>query len=266
MEIINSHAHIYPDKIAGRATQAIGDFYDIEMDMPLGTSDALIKEGKEAGITRFVVHSVATKPEQVRSINDFIYSETLKHSEFIGFMTLHPEMSENDIIREVERCVSKGFYGLKLHPDFQKFNIDGEQADKIYRAISMVNKVFPILFHTGDNRYEYSKPFRLASVAKKYPSLTFIGAHFGGYRCWDDYKVYEGLDNVYFDTSSSLPFISKEKAVDLIRFFGYKKFFFGDDFPMWSARKELERFLSLGLSKEENEAILSGNFKKLLGL
>ena len=31
MEIIDSHAHIYPAKIAQKATEAIGDFYDIEL-------------------------------------------------------------------------------------------------------------------------------------------------------------------------------------------------------------------------------------------
>ena len=30
MEIIDSHAHIYPQKIAKKATQTIGEFYDIE--------------------------------------------------------------------------------------------------------------------------------------------------------------------------------------------------------------------------------------------
>ena len=30
MEIIDAHAHIYPDKIAEKATNAIGDFYDIK--------------------------------------------------------------------------------------------------------------------------------------------------------------------------------------------------------------------------------------------
>ena len=31
MEIINAHAHIYPEKIAVKATEAIGAFYDIEI-------------------------------------------------------------------------------------------------------------------------------------------------------------------------------------------------------------------------------------------
>ena len=36
-EIINSHAHIYPDKIADKATLAIGDFYGIPTESSSGT-------------------------------------------------------------------------------------------------------------------------------------------------------------------------------------------------------------------------------------
>ena len=58
-EIIDSHAHIYPDKIARKAAVVIGQFYDISMDCD-GSVEGLIKTGKRAGIGRFLVHSVAT--------------------------------------------------------------------------------------------------------------------------------------------------------------------------------------------------------------
>ncbi|MDD4543896.1 MAG: amidohydrolase family protein, partial [Clostridia bacterium] len=41
------------------------------------------------------------------------------------------------------------------------------------------------------------------------------------------------------------------------------KFLFGTDFPMWDHEKELERFLSLSLTNEENQMILYDNFIKL---
>ena len=69
--IIDSHAHIYPDKLARKAARSIGDFYDIDMDLD-GTVDMLLKVGDEAGVDKFLVHSVATTPHQVRSINSFI--------------------------------------------------------------------------------------------------------------------------------------------------------------------------------------------------
>ena len=89
MEIIDAHAHIYPEKIAAKATDTIGVFYDIKMEMPAGTADRLIEDGSRVGITRYVVHSVATTAHQVRSINEFIKREKENHPEFIGFITLH---------------------------------------------------------------------------------------------------------------------------------------------------------------------------------
>lgn len=266
MEIINAHAHIYPEKIAPKATDAIGKFYDINMKVHVGTTKALVDIEEKAGVSRFIVHSVATKKEQVSHINAFIYGELQKYSEFIGFMTLHPDMTKEEMVQEISLCKERGFKGIKLHPDFQKFNIDSIEADNIYKAILETNCNFPILFHMGDNRYDYSAPKRLSIVAKKYPNINFIAAHFGGYRCWDDIDVYTGLNNVYFDTSSSLSYISKEKALSIIKKFGVERFFFGDDFPMWNINDELSKFLSLGLTDEENELIFAKNIKKLLNI
>ena len=263
MEIIDAHAHIYPEKIAAKATDTIGIFYDIKMEMPAGTADRLIEDGKRAGISRYVVHSVATTAHQVRSINEFIKRECDAHPEFIGFITLHQDLTEDEVFKEVEWALANNMHGIKLHPDFQKFNIDDEVAEKFYRA---ADGKLPILFHIGDNRYDYSKPYRLVKMAKKYPGVTFIAAHFGGYRCWEDSPLYVGLDNVYFDTCSSLPFISTEKAKELIELLGADRFFFATDFPMWDAKTELERFNKIPLTDEEREKIFSGNIKKLLKL
>lgn len=263
MEIIDAHAHIYPEKIAKKATETIGVFYDIEMEMPAGTPERLIEEGRGAGVSRFVVHSVATTAHQVRSINEFLKRECEAHPEFIGFITLHQELSEEEVFAEVDWAVQNGFKGIKLHPDFQKFNIDDEAAEKFYRA---AEGRLPILLHIGDDRYDFSAPERLVRMAKKYPSTTFIAAHFGGYRVWDKAELYRGLENVYFDTCSSLPFISAERAREIIDLLSPERFFFATDFPMWDAAGELERFNKIPMTDSEREMILSGNIKRLLGL
>ena len=263
MEIIDAHAHIYPEKIAKKATDTIGVFYDIEMEMPAGTAERLLEEGRRAGVSRYVVHSVATTAHQVRSINEFIRREMEAHPEFIGFITLHQDLTEDEVRAEVDWAVENGFRGIKLHPDFQKFNIDDEVAQKFYRSAS---GRLPILFHVGDDRYDYSKPERLVRMARRYPELTFIAAHFGGYRCWDDAPLYAGLPNVYFDTCSSLPFISPERARQIIDMLGAERFFFATDFPMWDAVGEMERFNEIPMTSQEREMILSGNIKRLLGI
>ena len=261
MEIIDAHAHIYPHKIADKATKAVGDFYNIPMEIEAGTTDTLLLQGKKAGISKFIVHSCATKASQVRPINEFIKSEIDKHNEFIGFMTLHQDLTYEETREEVEFAINNRFKGVKLHPDFQKFYIDDE---KVYKFYEIIGDKLPILFHIGDDRYDFSAPERLAFIAKKFPKVNFIAAHFGGYRCWDKINVYKGLNNVYFDTCSSLTFISPIRAKEIIDTLGVNKFFFGTDFPMWNATEELNRFNKIPLSDADRQLILSKNIRKLL--
>lgn len=255
-KIIDAHAHIFPQKIAQKAVASIGKFYDLPM-RGNGTSEMLLESGAAIGVEKYLVCSTATKPQQVIPINDFIYEQCQKHPEFVGFATLHPLME--GLEQEIERILSMGFKGIKLHPDFQEFYIDDEKAMEIYKRVE--GKLM-ILFHTGDARYDYSRPIRLVRVCDKFPDLKCIAAHFGGYRSWDEaYEVYDNK-NIFMDTSSSLYALTPEKARKMIDKFGVKQFFFGTDFPMWSHQQELERLLNLNLKKEDLEDILYRNFEK----
>ena len=261
--IYDCHAHIYPQKIAVKAAGAIGDFYHVPM-FGDGTPEMLLEEGKASGISKFLVHSVATVPHQVASINGFIAREAAAHPEFIPFMTLHQDLTAEEIDRAVCEAIDLGFKGIKLHPDFQKFAINSPEAQKMY---DVVGGRLPFLLHTGDKRYDYSHPQYLAEMARKYPHTRFIGAHFGAWSCWDwGYDCYRGLDNVWFDTSSALFWFKPEDAAVRIRDLGVERYFFGTDYPMWSARDEVERFLALPLTEEERVKIFAANLRDFLGL
>lgn len=260
-EICDAHAHIFPDKIAEKAVSAIGSFYDIPMDYPVGTAEHLVESGKNIGVSHYLVCSTATIPQQVVSINSFIIEECRKHPEFVGFGTLHPDFE--DIEGEVERCIENGLRGIKLHPDFQKFFIDDDKAFKIYEAI---RGRLPVLIHMGDSRYDYSRPLRLENVVKNMPDLKVFAAHLGGYERWSEAITCLYYDNIRFDTCSSLEFISPEFAREIIYGFGVDKVFWGTDFPMWDHAEELLRFKNLNLTDSENKLILGENFKKEFNL
>lgn len=259
--ITDVHTHIFPGKIAEKAVGAIGEFYDIPMCHP-GSPEALLKSGGAIGVRKYLVCSSATVPKQVVSINDFIRDCCEAHPEFLGFGTLHP--GYEDIPGEVRRIEEMGLRGVKLHPDFQRFNIDDPAAFPIYESCQ--ERGLPVLFHTGDERYDWSAPVRMAAVAKKFPGLICIAAHFGGYNHWQDVEVYKDLPNVWFDTSSALFKLPRERALGLIKLMGHRRFMFGTDFPMWDHREELERFLSLGLPEEIRDDILYRNFQRLFGV
>lgn len=260
-EICDAHAHIFPDKIAEKAVSSIGRFYNLPMDCACGNSEHLLRSGRKIGVTHYLVCSTATVPEQVHSINSFIMEQCRLHPEFVGFGTLHPDYE--NIEEEVSRCIEGGLRGIKIHPDFQQFYIDEDKADRIYSAIE---GKLPILVHMGDSRYDFSRPKRLENVLKARPKLTAFAAHLGGYERWDEAATCLYYDNVRFDTSSSLEFVSAEFARDVIHSFGVDKVFFGTDFPMWNHSNELHRFMNLKLTDEENRKILSENFKRQFSL
>ena len=258
--IIDFHAHIYPEKIAEKATAAIGKFYE---DAPMawhGKADELIQSGNRIGVVKYVVHSAATTEAQVQSINDFIIGECRLHKEFWGFGTIHPAFV--DYKTELARIKKAGLNGIKLHSDFQKFQVDDPRMDKIYDEAARLNMA--VLFHAGDCRFDFSGPKRILSVLEKHPDLTVIAAHFGGYTEWDNAIEYLVGKNVYFDTSSSLWKLPLEKANRMIKAHGHKKFLFGSDFPMWDHEDELSRFNQLELSQQEREDILYNNGARLI--
>ncbi len=251
---IDFHAHIYPEKIAAKAVASVGDFYALHMSEN-GLSDRLIENGKKINVTHYVVHSVATSPKQVESINRFIASECEKHPEFIGFATLHP-MSEH-LETDIELARVLGLHGIKIHPDFQKFALDSPEAIRMFKLLA---GRFPVLIHTGDYRYEYSNPIRMARALDAVPDLVAIGAHFGGYSEWEESRKHLiGRENFYIDTSSALFKLEPEEAADMIREHGIDRTFFGTDFPMWNHEEEFDRFMKLPLTEEERRKIFHTN-------
>lgn len=258
--IADAHAHIYPEKIAEKATSAVGAFYSVEMAVRKGSPDQLIANGSKIGCSKYLVCSVATSADQVTSITDYIAAQCSIHPEFVGLGAYHQDVKDPSWV--LDRVQELGLFGVKLHPDFQEFYIDDPRLMPLYRECAARGLV--ILFHMGDNRYDYSSPKRLVRVLDKVPELRCIAAHFGGYMKWEDSLVLEGAD-VYFDTSSSLWWLKPEQAHDLVDRFGSDRVMFGVDFPMWNHSKELDRFLKIGLSHEQNQAILYDNFMRLFG-
>jgi len=258
--VIDAHAHIFPDKVAERAVQSIGGYYNLPMSGS-GTVDGLIKSGEAMGVSHYLVHSTATRPEQVDAINAYISATCAADSRLIGFGTLHPDVE--DLPASFENLRGLGLKGIKLHPEFQNFNLDDAVMMPIY---AIAEGKLPLLIHMGDENRDSSTPERLANVLDRFPNLTVIAAHLGGYQMWEQAAECLAGRRIYLDTSSSLAFMTPEAATALIRRHGATKILFGTDYPMWLHQEELERLHRLDLSDEERERILWRNAAELLGL
>ena len=257
MKIIDFHAHIYPSKIAEKASNSTGEFYNIT-PAHIGTGEELLSVGKTAGISEFVLLPVATKPEQVHHINNFILDEVKEHSEFHGFGTLHPD-SEN-ILAETEFIIKSCLQGIKLHPDTQRFNMDDR---RLFEIFDYIQGKIPLLVHCGDQRFDYSHPRRLKNIINNFPRLQIIAAHLGGWSIFEE--AFEILKNTecFLDISSTMMFLSPEQVTKYIHGYGVERILFGTDFPLWSPVDEVCRFQKLHLTENEFERIA---YKNALGI
>ena len=105
MAVVDAHSHIYPGKIASKASGAVGDFYHVDM----ASAEALLAADEGTPITHHIVHSVATTPGQVETINNFIADQCFQHPEFIGFATMHQDYG--DVAGEIDRAIELGLKG-----------------------------------------------------------------------------------------------------------------------------------------------------------
>lgn len=260
-DIIDFHSHVYPERLARKATKGVSEFYSIAMTYEAGNIENLIESADRANVKNIVVHAVATTPRQVKRINEFISDACEKNKRLIGFAATHPFLE--DAISEIDRAVSLGLKGIKIHPDVQQFNMDCEEMLPIY---DYIQGKLPILIHCGDYRFDYSHPKRLARVLDMFPKLEVIAAHFGGWSIWDLAMEYLLNRKCYLDVSSSFKFLGKVRSREIIKAYGAERILFGVDFPMGDHKSELEYFLSLGLSDYENKLILHDNAAKILNI
>jgi len=261
-KVYDGHAHIFPDKIAHKAAESIGAFYGYDMHHR-GRAGRLELIRVECGVEGVLVSSVATSPEQVTHINDFMVQQKALYPHFITLGSMHPDFAGYE--KELERIKALGLYGVKLHSDFQKFDIDDPKMDKVYAKI--VELGLPVLFHMGDKRFNYSHPARLARVLEKFPDMVCTAAHFGGWSVWEDVPESLAGSNCYFDTSSTLEFLDDYTLpIRLLEKFGADRFMFGTDYPMWDFRECFDNFMKLPLDDAQREKIFYKNFERLYGL
>ena len=258
--IFDCHTHIYPAKIAAAATKSICDFYHTTASLD-GTVEGLLRQADAAGISRCLALAVAVDARHVSRVNDILIAAvSARRDRLWGFASLHPDLEDPE--KEVDRVLRAGMKGIKLHPDMQHFSLSEARADRLFAACA---GICPVLIHTGDRRYHNSNPALIPPILRKYPSLTLICAHFGGYSEWDPAVEQLADTNVFVDTSSSARFLPPERIRALIDAYGEDRVLFGTDYPMWTAQPEIDLLLSLGLSDTALRKIFSENLARLLG-
>ncbi|MBQ9915439.1 MAG: amidohydrolase family protein [Clostridia bacterium] len=261
--IIDFHVHVFPDGLAQKTIPILAERSGLTPSSD-GTVGCTVTKMQEAGVDKAVLQNIATNPRQMEKVNDFAISCN-DREELIAFGSIHPAA---DYERELDRLEDAGIRGIKLHPDYQGFFIDGPGMQKVYEAI--LKRDFVLLFHAGVD-IGLPEPVHASAEAISHTLGLFSGekvvfAHMGGYLMYEQTMDKLIGKDVYIDTSFSFGRADGKMLHTMITAHRPDKILFATDFPWGDFAKEIAYINALDIPETLRENIFHNNAEKLLQL
>ncbi len=262
--LIDFHTHAFADALAPRAIGSLSAASGGLTPCTDGTAAGLLRSMDQCGVDHAVMLNIATKPRQQTRIND--WAAELCGERISAFGSIHPDAP--DVMDELERIKALGLKGVKLHPEYQNFEVDEPRMLPIYRKIASLGLI--TVFHAGQDigfmPPAKAAPDRLVRALPAFDGAPVVAAHFGGYIMWDD--VLEQLCGLplYFDTSFCFGRIQHPLAQAIVDKHTPDRILFGTDLPWSDAATEKRLIDSLDLSDDDRDKILCKNAAALLRL
>jgi len=260
--VIDFHTHTFPEKIAASAVKKLAD---ISHYTPVsgGTEAELLAQMDKFGCDVSVIAPVATSIKQVSSIN-----KNIKNTDrLITLGAMFPEHPEFEA--ELDLLKSKGVRGVKLHSEYQNFRCDEKRMYPIYDALSQRGMF--VLFHAGLDiglPAPYGTcPDQTARVARDFPNLKIVAAHFGGFDMYD--AVCEhlcGLENVWLDTALCAYNMPEESFDKILSLHPTERILMATDWPWRSVGDTIKWIKEKNMDERVKDAILGENARVLLGI
>ncbi len=278
--VIDFHTHVFPQKIASRALGQMS----LAAQTPYftdGTADGLAASMMSAGVDMSVNLPVMTSAEQVEKVNDSLIrqSDDLLAAGILTFGGIHPDSCDPN--KELHRLRKNGIMGIKLHPAYQRTDIDDIRYLRIMEYAS--NEGMIIVTHAGLDigipEKNWATTEGILNALRQAAPVKLVLAHMGGWSGWSDVEKYLCGAPVWFDTAFSLGPIEwrgdlggglnvenldGESFVRLVRKHGPDKILFATDSP-WERPALYKDFIDkTSLSTEDKDAIFGGNAQRLL--
>jgi uncharacterized protein len=240
-QVFDAHAHVGVD-IDGRAMTADG-----------------MKERMDAANVHTSIIFPLNDPnarDDYSGPNDVVWAAYEEYQDaLVPFFRLNPH---KDYEAEFERCVERGFKGLKLHPVSQEFELDDARVVRLFEMAAGAD--LPVLVHAGFAMERIVEP--LLPTVERLPELRLILGHAAMVELLVATRVFSGHPNVLFETSVV-------KAKDLYVLFcsmDPARICYGSDIPYGDLPSTLHAALLAadvaGLSEKELSGVLSGNIRR----
>lgn len=266
MRIVDIHTHAWPDGVAPAAIDSLCRLGTLTAHYD-GTVAGLAAAMERSGVSASVLQPVATKPAQVRGINDWAAAIAAGPlgGRLIPFGAMHPDLE--DPAEELARIRALGIRGIKLHPEHQRFEPHEPRMETIYDA-ALANDL-TVFFHAGADELHdtvHGTPASFAAVLDAYPDLRIVLAHLGGFRVWNEVAERLVGREVWLDTAYTLGHLPDADFVEIVHAHGAERVLFGSDGPWTDAAAEIAWLRRLPLREGVCDAILGRNAERLLGM
>lgn len=270
--IFANHAHIFPSEIKEK-----------------GAPELLIEQLDYCGIDKAVAFSPFLRQFEDSALyfdkdpiewTAKIVSEN--SDRMVGFGTIDFDEKHMTITDQIEKMHSLGLKGIKIHPAYQKLQIDGIKAFKAYQKAQ--EKGMFLSFHTGLHWHRIKDYSMLLfdEVAYNFPTLRFSMEHMGGYTFFREAlliicnnkrapipHVYAGLTSVAMGENGLCGTwsLTDNEIETLIFQTGENMTIFGLDFPYNNSeynKKAIDRIRNLNISDTAKANILGNTLAEIL--
>lgn len=214
------------------------------------------------------VLSVIASPEScLPSEEERAFCDALGGGTLLSFASVHPDDAGAE--DQLKRIAEQGFRGIKLHPEFQHFELDSPRAVRLISTAESLGLITVV--HAGRDigmpPPPHGAPEAISHLLEYIEGERLVAAHLGGFRMWDDVEKYLVGKPLFLDTSYLGLFDGEPTSAQfcrIIRAHGSKKILYGSDYPWKSAREVSARVKTLALREDELADIFYLNAANLL--
>ena len=254
MKIIDTHTHLDASNF----------------NNALDASNFLSKETSRCGFYKSFVLQLLVQKWTREEIGDLIN----EYKNLIFFVDINP--FEENSKKKLKKFINNyGYFGLKLHPRLNKFNIlDKKTIDLVNLAGDLNVPVIIDCFPDGNSIIENFNPTAFGKLANYCKNTNIIAAHMGGIYALEMMLIVKRCPNLYLNLAYSLLYFRNSSiTADIIYCINSlrgEKIFYGSDYPDRDLQKSLDlsliEFKKFNLSKDYLKKILYDNSYEFLDL
>ena len=237
------------------------------MRLPI-TSPELVEQMDRAEVDRALVWLKPPYAKDIVPENRAVFDAVRSYpGRLLGFGWTNPRLGKEAAEAAIKTCFEEyGFYGIKFNGAQDDYVIDDAAILPTIEKAAAYGKV--IAFHIGADFYENTHPYRLGTIASRFPEIQFLMVHMGG-------AGIPSLDRSAIEVAAQHPnitligsAIAERPILNAIKVLGPDRVCFGSDTPFKLMHVQLAMYRALLRDHEAAvvEKVLGGNIARVLGI